>query len=582
MQDTGQEAVSARTELEQEAAVRPETDKPVHSGVPLPFGGYADELAAEDLGPQPLKFGSRRRAVWTLAVMVMFGLAALLPPLVNVNRYQRRIVTSIGESLGRPVHLDSVTLNVLPLPGFTLTNFEVSDDPAFGSEPVIHANSVRATLRLRSLWHRRLEFSRILLDDASVNLVRRADGRWNVESILLQASRIPVVPTEQTIAGPAPRFPYIEATGARVNVKQGLEKEPISLTDTEFALWLAKPEMWRVRLEGHPARTDTAATDTGVVRLEGTLGKAAKLEGVPIDLHAEWNAVPLGAASWVLTGQDQGLRGEMTLSGSAEGTVGENTATARLELRGIRRADFVPARALDVDVSCKATAAAVFHRLEEIKCLWPPDAEQSGLGSLILSGWVPDIHHWQTADLVAHWDDVATQNLVEVLRVSNAHVSKDLVAGGTLAGEWSCCGDGAGLGSVSSFSWDHPRLALGKTQLHPEDDQLPGESIGDKLTLAPIDLNLGGPQPAELTIQADRTGLRMHLAGTLLRSRLLALGGALPQFGQGLAAALPEASASLETKSPEVPIKVDLTALHPWGGAQTWSAAVAAKKARRR
>jgi AsmA protein len=581
MRDTEQEAIEARTELEQEASPHLAMDAPVHGGVPLPFGGYSDELATEDLGPQPLKFGSRRRAVWTLAVMVLFGLAALLPPLVNVNRYQRRIVTSIGESLGRPVHLDSVTLNILPLPGFTLTNFEVSEDPAFGSEPVIHANSVRATLRLRSLWHRRLEFSRIALDDASVNLVRRADGRWNVESILLQASRIPVVPTEQAVAGSAPRFPYIEATGARVNLKQGLEKEPISLTDTEFALWLAKPEMWRVRLEGHPARTDTAAADTGVVRLEGTLGKAARLQDVPIDLHAEWNAVPLGAASWVLTGQDKQLRGEMTVSGGAEGTVGENTATARVELQGVRRADFVPARPFDVDVSCKATAAAVFHRLEEVKCLWPPDAEQSGLGSLIVSGRVPDIHHWQTADLAAHWDDVAAQNLVEVLRVWNVRVSKSLIAGGTLAGEWSCCGDGPGLGSVSNFSWNHPRLSLDSTQLHPEDDQLPGESIGDKLALAPIALNLGGAEPAELTIQADRAGLRVHLAGVVLRSRLLALGTAVPQFGNGLAEVLPEAASAPESKSQEVPTKVDLTGTHPWGTPQTWAAAQA-KKVRRR
>ena len=57
------------------------------------------------------------------------------PPLLNVGRYQRRIVTSMSESLGRPVHLDKVTLHLLPMPGFTLDNFVVSEDPAFGNEP---------------------------------------------------------------------------------------------------------------------------------------------------------------------------------------------------------------------------------------------------------------------------------------------------------------------------------------------------------------------------------------------------------------------------------------------------------------
>ena len=148
------------------------------------------KIEAEDLEPQPLTPESRRRVIVGIGVLVALGLAAVLPPLINVNRYQRRIVTSISTSLGRPVHLDSVSLNLLPLPSFTLTNFVVSEDPSFGSEPVIRANTVTARLRMRSLWLRRVEFSRISLDDPSVNLVRRADGRWNIESILLQASRM--------------------------------------------------------------------------------------------------------------------------------------------------------------------------------------------------------------------------------------------------------------------------------------------------------------------------------------------------------------------------------------------------------
>src|ERR1700738_512429 len=95
--------------------------------------------------------------------LVLFALLLLLvlPPLIGVSRFQRRIATSIGNSLGRPVHLDRVSLNLLPLPGFTLENLVVSEDPAFGSEPIIRANSVRATLRMSSLWRKQVEFSTI-------------------------------------------------------------------------------------------------------------------------------------------------------------------------------------------------------------------------------------------------------------------------------------------------------------------------------------------------------------------------------------------------------------------------------------
>ena len=98
------------------------------------------------------------RRVWAaLGALVLLLLMALLLPYLNVNRFQRRITQSISESLGRPVHLDHVTVNLLPVPGFTLERFVVSEDPAFGAEPTIRAESVRATLRVSTLWRRRIE-----------------------------------------------------------------------------------------------------------------------------------------------------------------------------------------------------------------------------------------------------------------------------------------------------------------------------------------------------------------------------------------------------------------------------------------
>jgi len=90
----------------------------------------------------------RKRLVIAACVLLALVVLALLPPLINVNRYQRRIATSISRSLGRPVHLDSVSMNLLPLPSFTLENFVVSEDPQFGAEPVMRADEVTATLRV--------------------------------------------------------------------------------------------------------------------------------------------------------------------------------------------------------------------------------------------------------------------------------------------------------------------------------------------------------------------------------------------------------------------------------------------------
>jgi len=80
----------------------------------------------------------------------------------------------------------------------------------------------------------------------------------------------------------------------------------------------------------------------------------------------------------------------------------------------------------------------------------------------------------------------------------------------------------------------------------------------------------------------------MRLTGSVLRSKLMELGKALPIFGDGLAAALPgppavekNAGKTMETKLVEVPVRVDLAAARSWGGGQAW-APVAVKRLERR
>lgn len=522
------------------------------------------EIDPEDLQPRAWVAPARSRVLLVLGIVALVLMLVLLPPLISVNRYRREISSSISASLGRPVHMDSVTLNMLPLPGFTLTNFVVGEDPAFGSEPVIRAETVRVVLRVSSLWRRRVEFSRITLDDPSVNLVHRADGRWNIEGILLQASKIEAAPTAQAGAGPAPRFPYIQATGARVNMKMGLEKMPLALTEAEFALWLPQPQQWRLRLEGKPSRTDTAATDTGIIRMQGTLGGAARataLQEVPIDLTGEWRNAPLGAVSKVLTGADAGLRGEMTLRTSFRGTAGENAFTSRLELSEVRRADFVPAHSLDATVECKGQALALFHSLGAVNCSWLTGDDLQGKPyGVTARGEVPELMHPASARFEVE-SFLSVAQLLDVLRVASARVAPELKAAGAIGGQGTCCAAPAGAFRSESMS-----LALGEAKPFV-DGSFAGEVVKGEFTSGPVALNLGGAAPTALTVHVDENGYSMHLSGTVMRERLMALARALPQFGDGLEEALPEAD------EVEGPVRVDLVSSRTWAVGQTWGEA---------
>ena len=78
---------------------------------------------------------------------------------------------------------------MIPQPSFVITDLIVEEDPAYGAEPVLHANTVTASIRLRPLWwHGRLEISRISVDEASLNLVRTTAGQWNIDDFFRPAA----------------------------------------------------------------------------------------------------------------------------------------------------------------------------------------------------------------------------------------------------------------------------------------------------------------------------------------------------------------------------------------------------------
>lgn len=517
---------------------------------------------------------------WTFlaASTLTLLLLGLLPPLVSVNRYQRRISTSISTSLGRPVHFDQVLLNLLPLPSLTITNFVIEEDPAFGAEPIIRANTVQATLRVSSLWRGRIEFSRISFTDPSINLVHDRNGQWNFESILLQASQIETAPTAQSSAGSKPRFPYIEATGARMNLKEGIEKTPFSLSEADFALWLPNPQEWRMRVRGRPVRTDTSASDTGSFQIEATLGRAASLESVPLAVEAAWRGAPLGEASRLLLARDLGLRGEMTLTASVQGSLSRNSLQTHLQINGLRRSDFVPEKTMSLDLNCAGTATRVFHTMAEIRCSWPvPDADSA---TLALSGILPNILRLGSAEIEIGTSKMPVAFLLDWLRVASFRMPPTLSATGLLTGSISRGGD-SGTGWKGQASIPELRLSgatFGTIPLVIEDLSLhsveqpadnrhshpPKQSSGAVFALSPLALSLGGKDPAVLDGFVDSTGYTVHLRGMILPNRLWGLGAAVPQFGDGLANVI-------ESNRPSGPVHVDLTAHRDWGGEQIWT-----------
>jgi hypothetical protein len=526
----------------------------------------------------PQRSAKRRRLIFLAAAVAVLLTLVFTPPLLNVSRLRRRIATSISRSLGRPVHLDSVTLHLLPMPGFTLNNLVVSEDPAFGYEPVIRAQQVEATLRVSSLWRRQVEFSTIRFKEVdgnhpSLNIVRNAQGRWNLQEILVQAAHVNSAPTGQRKAGADPRFPYIEATGARVNLKLGEEKMPFSLTDTDFALWLSSPQQWHVRLQGTPARTDTNASDTGEIRLEGTLDRAVRFADVPLNLTASWAHAQMGEASILVTGKDAGWRGTVDMGATLAGRLGAASLATDIHLRDLRRADFVPAKPLDVSAHCTATANAMTVILAQAVCTLPTGGQQS----IIVSSPSLDLQRPDQAAADIEVNAVPLAWALDWTRMFSQRVPADMQPDGKIEGHiqrvagpsatpWTGDLRATLLPPASAASNAHaggspvPTIFSGHMASVAA---VPHGSAAISLQLQPTQLRPGPGSLVTLAGTADASGYVLHLSGNASVTQVKMLAGLLPPLGDGLDSVLPGG----KTASDGVH-DVSLSCSRPWGGAQ--------------
>lgn len=380
------------------------------------------------------RWKKKRRRLWlATAVVVAMLVIIVAPPLVSVSRYKSRITQLMSESLGRPVRLSSVEVRLFPWPGFVLSDLTVEEDPAYGAEPVLHAETVTASIRLLPLWRGRLEIGTISVDNASLNVERTAEGRWNLDP-LFRTAAAKAEPAQGSAGSARSRritpFPYLEATNSRINFKRGAEKLPFSLVNTDLSFWQEQPGDWRIRLRGQPARTDLSLdlADTGLVRLEARAQRASELRKVPLHVDLEWSEAQLGQLTRLLIGSDPGWRGDLTGELHLDGTPDAAQMQTRLRASGVHRAEFAPAAPMDFDASCSFLYRLSARAVENLACNSP-----LGDGHIHLAGDLPG--DGKSPQLSVEVDRIPVAAGLDALRTIRSDFGAGLVAAGSISGK---------------------------------------------------------------------------------------------------------------------------------------------------
>ena len=383
-----------------------------------------------------MKNFSSKRWVATAAVVILLALFLVRP---GVSRLKARIANSISLAVARPVEIGSVHLRFLPRPGFDLDNLIIYEDPEFGAEPMLRAPEVAAVVRITSLLRGRLDIARLELTEPSLNLVRRADGRWNLEALLERSERNPLAPTGKSKSEARPGFPYIEASAGRINFKAGQEKKPYALLNADFALWQESENTWGVRLKAEPLRTDMNLTDTGLLRMNGTWQRAGSLRETPLQFSMEWDRAQLGQLTKLVSGDDKGWRGEVQLNATLSGIPAALRVATDTSIQDFHRYDIPSSEGLRLRAHCDARYSSAERVMHEIFCTAPV-----GDGMITLRGdaGLPEVHE---VDLSLNVESVPVSAVGQLARRAKKDLPADLVSSGSVQGNFTVREDGTAL-----------------------------------------------------------------------------------------------------------------------------------------
>ena len=284
------------------------------------------------------------RPRWRRKIVVLF-LAALwianiaISLAIQHTSLQRRITARLDAAFGRSVEIGSYRFSLWGRPTLEARSVTVSEDPRFGHEYFLRAESLTMSLRWRSVLRGRLEFGDIWLEHPSLNLVRNPDGDWNVAEWLPQfsaASGSRAAAPKFLSGSNALRFSRIHVDSGRINFKRAQEKLPFALVGVTGFVEPEGNGEWRLDVEAAPARAAVILQQAGMLHLSGRVGgTSSRLR--PATLDFAWTDASLSDVLRLVRATDYGVRGNLAIALKASTEAQDWNLEGRAEVRQVHR-----------------------------------------------------------------------------------------------------------------------------------------------------------------------------------------------------------------------------------------------------
>lgn len=126
---------------------------------------------------------------WILAlagmVIVLLVVAAIvLPMVVDPNDYKGEISAAVSKKTGRELNIGGeIKWSVFPSIGLELSDISLGNPEEFGEQPMLDIGEAGISVKFLPLLKRQVEIGEVSLNDVSINLSRKADGKNNWDDL---------------------------------------------------------------------------------------------------------------------------------------------------------------------------------------------------------------------------------------------------------------------------------------------------------------------------------------------------------------------------------------------------------------
>lgn len=304
------------------------------------------EQPAEASATEPPRKPSRWRSgtlLVLLLIMLVWAGDAAISVLVQHTRFRKRLTARLEAAFGRPVEVSSYGFSLWHGPVLEADAVRIGEDPRFGNEYFIRADSISVGLRLWGLLRGRVQLGTLSVSGASLNLVRAADGDWNLAEWLPRPPANGPSPAGAPVAShPALQFRRIAIRDSRIDFKRGYEKLPFALVDVNGSMETDVAGRWRIDMTASPWRAAVLTQQPGIISVTGDIGgTSSRLRPAALDIS--WTGGSISDLFRLARGDDYGLRGDVAVSISAHTESNEAVngwaVNGLAEIRGLHRWD---------------------------------------------------------------------------------------------------------------------------------------------------------------------------------------------------------------------------------------------------